>query len=138
MRIQEPLTDSLFNGPCPFCGYNGPGYWQPGTHADGCPCHEIYRGESQEDGLRAYIATLRAENTRLREVAEISESASNSKSLLCKESNLRLEKAHAENARLKEVVGELRDALAKLEAAYTQIEELEQLVQELGEALQER
>ena len=64
MRIQEPLTDSLFNGPCPFCGYNGPGYWQPGTHADGCPCHEIYRGESQEDGLRAYIATLRAENAR--------------------------------------------------------------------------
>lgn len=31
---EEP---ELLEPPCVFCGYNGPGYWQPDTHKPWCP-----------------------------------------------------------------------------------------------------
>lgn len=30
------MTDDFLDAPCVFCGYDGAGYWQTGTHANGC------------------------------------------------------------------------------------------------------
>lgn len=38
------MTDSFYKllaAPCKFCGYNGPGYWQKGSHGADCPWREI-------------------------------------------------------------------------------------------------
>jgi len=35
-RHENPL-----DGPCIFCGYNGRGYWQKGTHLPDCPFVDI-------------------------------------------------------------------------------------------------
>jgi len=31
----------LLAAPCRWCGYNGPDYWQPGTHPESCPWHRV-------------------------------------------------------------------------------------------------
>jgi hypothetical protein len=33
--------DALLDAPCLFCGYNGAGYWQSGTHAKDCRWHSV-------------------------------------------------------------------------------------------------
>jgi len=34
-------AEHLLDSPCLWCGYNGAGYWQQGTHAENCPWHEV-------------------------------------------------------------------------------------------------
>jgi hypothetical protein len=41
VHIEAATIDDLLSAPCGFCGYNGPGYWQPHTHAAACPFYEV-------------------------------------------------------------------------------------------------
>lgn len=40
MSDESKLND-LLSAPCGCCGYNGPGYWQAGTHKESCPFFTI-------------------------------------------------------------------------------------------------
>jgi hypothetical protein len=45
-RIADKATseyepEHLLSAPCLWCGYNGQGYWQQGTHAKDCPWHKV-------------------------------------------------------------------------------------------------
>lgn len=51
---------NLFDAPCVFCGYNGAGYWQSGTHGEHCPWHDL-GGEAQRI---ASLKSLSLNNTR--------------------------------------------------------------------------
>lgn len=33
--------ENILDAPCFYCGYNGKGYWQKGTHAQACPFNRI-------------------------------------------------------------------------------------------------
>jgi hypothetical protein len=33
--------EHLLSAPCLWCGYNGSGYWQEGSHDQACPWHKI-------------------------------------------------------------------------------------------------
>ena len=47
----EPITARILEAPCCFCGYNGPGYYQPHTHDKLCPWYEIGGGEERKHAL---------------------------------------------------------------------------------------
>ena len=49
---------SLLDAPCIFCGYNGPGYWQAGTHSLECPWHGIGGFDERKSMLRPVIRLL--------------------------------------------------------------------------------
>jgi hypothetical protein len=44
-KRDEPIPvkspDVRLEAPCVWCGYNGPDYWQSGTHAYECPCFKV-------------------------------------------------------------------------------------------------
>jgi len=35
------IDKALLGAPCTFCKYNGPGFFQAGTHKKSCPWHHI-------------------------------------------------------------------------------------------------
>ena len=37
----EEMDRALFDGPCKFCGYNGPGYFEAGTHYLQCVWYSV-------------------------------------------------------------------------------------------------
>lgn len=41
----------ILDAPCVFCGYNGSGYWQSGTHSKDCPFHEVGGDASRADHI---------------------------------------------------------------------------------------
>jgi len=43
--------NELFEAPCVFCGYNGPGYYQVNTHAKNCPFCKIGGANEREHAL---------------------------------------------------------------------------------------
>lgn len=47
---------ALLNAPCVFCGYNGHGYFQVGTHSKSCPWHYIGGEADREAKLGDVIA----------------------------------------------------------------------------------
>jgi len=49
---------NLLEAPCVFCGYNGPRYWQAGTHAEDCPWRVIGGIARREQKLRGVIEDL--------------------------------------------------------------------------------
>jgi len=49
---------ALLEAPCIFCGYNGPGYWQAGTHTLDCPWHGIGCLSERAAMLRPVIKLL--------------------------------------------------------------------------------
>lgn len=38
---RQMVGDDPLGAKCVFCSYNGPGYWQPGTHSKSCPWHSV-------------------------------------------------------------------------------------------------
>ena len=69
----------LLDAPCVFCGYNGAGYWQRGTHDPRCPVHDI-GGQFERRGvvglsLRDAVYRIEKMKDRIkqleREVAEL-------------------------------------------------------------------
>jgi len=48
----------LLDAPCVFCGYNGPGYWQAGTHKPECPWHGVGGYDERAVMLRPVIDLL--------------------------------------------------------------------------------
>lgn len=44
--------DALLDAPCVFCGYNGAGYWQAGTHAPGCRWRNVGGYEDRDIALQ--------------------------------------------------------------------------------------
>jgi len=40
-RANNVNSTELLAAPCLFCGYNGAGYWQRGTHHKRCPWHHV-------------------------------------------------------------------------------------------------
>ena len=55
---------NLLNAPCIFCGYNGEGYYQAGTHSANCPWYNI-GGDSKRYGkLPSLITALFKESQK--------------------------------------------------------------------------
>ena len=48
----------LLGAPCVFCGYNGPGYWQSGTHDWRCPWYWRVGFEERQRVLSAFLRLL--------------------------------------------------------------------------------
>jgi len=48
----------LLTGPCKFCGYNGPGYYQKYTHDRSCPWFRIGSYNDQEAHLTKILPTI--------------------------------------------------------------------------------
>lgn len=46
---------SILSAPCIFCHYNGPKYWQAGTHAKNCPFHNIGGADCRYKALRPAV-----------------------------------------------------------------------------------
>ena len=42
------MLNDLLDAPCRFCGYNGPRYWQSGTHDYECPWHKISGADERQ------------------------------------------------------------------------------------------
>jgi hypothetical protein len=40
-EFEMKIDDRVLNGPCVFCGYNGPGYWSAMTHDEHCPFYRV-------------------------------------------------------------------------------------------------
>jgi hypothetical protein len=51
----------ILAGPCVFCGYNGAGYWQAGTHSKDCPFHSVGVDASRADHIVALARSARRE-----------------------------------------------------------------------------
>ena len=74
---------TFLDAPCTFCGYNGPGYYQEGTHAESCPWNKIggryYREMELSSVLRARLVELEGKLAEAgavqAEAAEMAESA---------------------------------------------------------------
>lgn len=49
--MRENASDVLM-APCRWCAYNGPGYWQEGTHAASCPWRKIGGEVARLDVMR--------------------------------------------------------------------------------------
>ena len=49
--------NDILDAPCVFCGYNGRGYWQKGTHNKHCPWCELGGGAERAKALRGVIGT---------------------------------------------------------------------------------
>jgi len=49
--------DNFFDAPCKFCGYNGEGYWQKGTHNKDCPFRNI-GGIEDRKGIMEVLAKI--------------------------------------------------------------------------------
>ena len=56
----------LLEASCLFCGYNGTGYWQAGTHAEGCPWHHVGGIVERAERLPGVVAALRDERDQAR------------------------------------------------------------------------
>lgn len=59
----------LYKGPCIFCGYFGPNYWQTGSHKDNCIFYNIGGGVDRE----AYLAEKFDENKLLELIKKLYE-----------------------------------------------------------------
>lgn len=49
-EVSKVNIDNLLSFPCKFCGYNGQGYWQKGTHDSDCPWRDV-GGETEREKL---------------------------------------------------------------------------------------
>lgn len=58
MVLYSTYIDKLIQAPCPFCGYNGPEYWQKGTHASACPYYVAGGREERIDMLIPFIINI--------------------------------------------------------------------------------
>lgn len=49
---------NMLDAPCLFCGYNGQGYWQNGTHHEQCPWHMVSGSVDREMMLPKLVSDL--------------------------------------------------------------------------------
>ena len=49
---------NIEDAPCVFCGYNGRGYYQVGTHDVCCPWHRLGGSKERSDVFRTVVAAL--------------------------------------------------------------------------------
>lgn len=72
VRLMRALDDSgprgLLDAPCIFCGYNGTGYWQKGTHSPSCAFHDL--GGEAERALRMSALAQKDRNKFLRAICD--------------------------------------------------------------------
>lgn len=54
--VKAVFMHNLLNAPCIFCGYNGDGYYQSGTHSKDCPWHNV-GGDSERYGALPGVIT---------------------------------------------------------------------------------
>ena len=52
------MNELVEYAPCVFCGYNGAGFYQAGTHAEACPWYTVGGGEERSVMLRKVVASL--------------------------------------------------------------------------------
>ena len=52
------MNELVEYAPCVFCGYNGAGFYQAGTHAKDCPWYTVGGGEERSVMLRKVVASL--------------------------------------------------------------------------------
>ena len=68
----KPMSDKpmsakrtdLLTAPCLWCGYNGPRYWQIGSHSSDCPYFPVGAREAREELLPTILSTLFAQVRR--------------------------------------------------------------------------
>lgn len=51
------MTDIL-DAPCRWCGYNGPGYYQAGTHDKTCPWHRVGGQAERKEALDQILPSV--------------------------------------------------------------------------------
>jgi len=51
--------NDLLEAPCIFCGYDGPDYWQGGTHRQECPWHGVGGEAERREALRGVVGAMR-------------------------------------------------------------------------------
>lgn len=83
----ESITCELTESPCLFCGYNGSGFYQTGTHHENCPWHliggdkerkakipklmeKLFRVHIEADHILGYIDEASIDSTDLTEAME--------------------------------------------------------------------
>lgn len=54
----DDVAAPLFEAPCLWCGYSGIGYWQAGTHAKGCPWHQLGGHAERRFALADWIRSV--------------------------------------------------------------------------------
>lgn len=52
------MSKDILDAPCAFCGYNGDGYWQPGTHRHGCPWENRGGHDERQSALRSVLKKM--------------------------------------------------------------------------------
>ena len=58
------------NAPCMFCGYNGPLYWQAGSHEHDCPFLKVGGGLERQEILPTIISQQYQEIKLMRQIIE--------------------------------------------------------------------
>lgn len=52
------LLAELLEGPCIFCKYNGPRYYEAGSHQQSCPWYQVAGIDTRYDRLAARLSRL--------------------------------------------------------------------------------
>jgi len=52
---------NILDAPCVFCGYNGKGYWQVGTHSKKCPFNALGGMEERRGAFRDILVSKEAQ-----------------------------------------------------------------------------
>ncbi len=60
-KTKQKVAQNMLTAPCRWCGYNGPDYWQKGTHATDCPWWRIGGEVDRERALVAPAPIKRAD-----------------------------------------------------------------------------
>lgn len=54
----KSLKDHLLEAPCPFCGYDGPEYWQKRSHASACPYYVVGGYDERVELLKTFLVDI--------------------------------------------------------------------------------
>ena len=77
VRLPEVSIAALLSAPCLWCGYNGAGYYQPGTHAARCRWRSVggLAGRSKEISNHGEGRPMTPEERTAREIRALREAA---------------------------------------------------------------
>lgn len=65
VEIALEIVDRMLDAPCLWCGYNGKGYWQSGTHDEHCPWLHLASEDERLGQLLRIIEKLARRNAQV-------------------------------------------------------------------------